>query len=834
MSSLETQKARPLNVGRFAIAALFIAVRVVHCSAKQDKSCEQYKGRAFGLCNAFCKAQNCGLQFPNFDRSCQVLYNKFINAVGVEPPCVFSTDIPTESSTERPSERPSERPTNKPSEVPTRNPTEQPTVHPTLRPTVHPTDSPSENPSERPTEHPTLRPTEHPTLQPSVHPSDSPSEKPSDSPTESPSEYPSKAPSLPPSEHPSGAPSESPTENPLFEAQITGLTPLSVPLTAGAPGGEYSGYLEATIRKTGIISLADIADYIASVACSYDNKGAFVSVQLNDGYALPETVEELFGIGALLVIRGDFFGSCVLEPQSDSTTALGYDSDGYLEIVSVQRLNHKEIFVSGSIGSFDSMFEYLSFDLDFVGDRRSLLTVPFGPAEFKVKVDDINTTLTLKAEGSVTASITEVRYKKKSDYLDVKYRLDYSGSLSAGVGVSLSASKDFFDEKPNIARVPIYGISISFWGLLPDIRLGTFFELNGLVKLSVNAEIKAEGTYTYTLPANSLDIAVFGSYSDLQIQITKTDVPSTAGGSFTGVSKASASFSVEGAFGVTYGVFGYILSEEPVIQLSQDGGVFLNGAIQTPPFPPDPELPPFIIGDCGVGHMIEATLSAGLKPLTLKVEFEFDPLGDDSSGPAVPPPSGGGGDDSSGALFSVTAQYELSPSFMWELLEICLLGGTHAPTQMPTEMPTIPPTPFVPTAAPTEEPTNTVECITSSGQTGICACQSECVAGGNTAVPWWEGDPEPSCKDKDCSEPMQCCVADPEPCIGPTLIREGFCGTLEACQPIIEQNNPRWGWVPWEEGAPEPSCRRYGEGIGCCVCVVSRCRIIIGDDGGFP
>jgi hypothetical protein len=47
--------------------------------------CDMYQGKAFGICNAYCEAQDCDTQ--PYKNSCIILHDKFVKITGVEPPC---------------------------------------------------------------------------------------------------------------------------------------------------------------------------------------------------------------------------------------------------------------------------------------------------------------------------------------------------------------------------------------------------------------------------------------------------------------------------------------------------------------------------------------------------------------------------------------------------------------------------------------------------------------------------------------------------------------------------------------------------------------------------
>ncbi len=55
--------------------------------------CQDLSGAAFGLCTAFCEAQECHLEDP-FSTSCQMLYDNYVNQTGEEPPCIDPCFVP--------------------------------------------------------------------------------------------------------------------------------------------------------------------------------------------------------------------------------------------------------------------------------------------------------------------------------------------------------------------------------------------------------------------------------------------------------------------------------------------------------------------------------------------------------------------------------------------------------------------------------------------------------------------------------------------------------------------------------------------------------------------
>lgn len=51
--------------------------------------CDGLTRSAFGLCNAFCEAQDCELQ-TELDASCRQLYDNYVRLTGEEPPCLHA------------------------------------------------------------------------------------------------------------------------------------------------------------------------------------------------------------------------------------------------------------------------------------------------------------------------------------------------------------------------------------------------------------------------------------------------------------------------------------------------------------------------------------------------------------------------------------------------------------------------------------------------------------------------------------------------------------------------------------------------------------------------
>jgi hypothetical protein len=56
--------------------------------------CDGYQGKAFGICNAYCEAQDCDIQPQK--HSCHVLHDKFFEIAGEEPPCPVCPCLATE------------------------------------------------------------------------------------------------------------------------------------------------------------------------------------------------------------------------------------------------------------------------------------------------------------------------------------------------------------------------------------------------------------------------------------------------------------------------------------------------------------------------------------------------------------------------------------------------------------------------------------------------------------------------------------------------------------------------------------------------------------------
>lgn len=55
----------------------------------EETICDGLSGAAFGLCNAFCEAQDCDLDFPDLSNSCSQLLDNYQKKTGFPgPPCV--------------------------------------------------------------------------------------------------------------------------------------------------------------------------------------------------------------------------------------------------------------------------------------------------------------------------------------------------------------------------------------------------------------------------------------------------------------------------------------------------------------------------------------------------------------------------------------------------------------------------------------------------------------------------------------------------------------------------------------------------------------------------
>jgi hypothetical protein len=125
---------------------------------------------AFGLCNAFCKAQHCQLQDPE-SRSCRRLRHSFERATGRSVfPCE-QQGTPTSTATDTPVSTPTDTP---PAATATETPTGTPTG--TTAATLTPTDTPV-----APTDTPTQTPTD--TVAVTATPTDTPTETPTGTPT---------------------------------------------------------------------------------------------------------------------------------------------------------------------------------------------------------------------------------------------------------------------------------------------------------------------------------------------------------------------------------------------------------------------------------------------------------------------------------------------------------------------------------------------------------------------------------------------------------------------------------------------------------------------------
>ena len=207
-------------------------------------------------------------------------------------------------------------------------------------------------------------------------------------------------------------------------------------------GGTYEATAKLELTKDGIVSLAANPSLVESVVC---HANGTVDVIMDDAAVdTGVTMNELFPVGAILVVSAEVFGPCLLVPSGVVTIVnplLSPANDGYLRIH--ERVGTtKESRLTGSVVSFMSMFDTASIwlrELNETNDRSvANLTARDESLEVKKTLDIAEG---LKFETSLKA--TNRCYFK--DYLFEKGSIgwQYEISMALDVDIDFTASLTF-------------------------------------------------------------------------------------------------------------------------------------------------------------------------------------------------------------------------------------------------------------------------------------------------------------------------------------------------------------------------------------------------------
>ncbi len=80
--------------------------------------CDDYSGRAFGICNAYCEAHDCDIEdHGGSDRSCDRLLSHFRDITGEDPPCLGNPNTPPGDPVGEPGDDPDREPDPNPNDL---------------------------------------------------------------------------------------------------------------------------------------------------------------------------------------------------------------------------------------------------------------------------------------------------------------------------------------------------------------------------------------------------------------------------------------------------------------------------------------------------------------------------------------------------------------------------------------------------------------------------------------------------------------------------------------------------------------------------------------------
>jgi len=463
------------------------------------------------------------------------------------------------------------------------------------------------------------------------------------------------------------------------------------PIVQDEEGKEYSIQFNATTAASGVISLAQGSDLLFAVNCSYDivylnndtvvnqtdqntdNSTNFtttgiVSITLIEGKSFGEDLEALFPLNSILVIDGNKFGSCSLDPPSALVNDFNFTTDGFLEIKNVTVLDdevnrNETIRLTGISRDFDAIFPTRNIVIELTENEQNMKLVKSAkkkcvttiPSEFGVSVfDKIKLTLfgkIEKREQCATGTFKRLTDRLDLSGIDYSFQFSYSGSyeFKGAYGVKGEKANDFStnlgsDENVvwlhNLVQFKIRALEIEdlFGELLPDLKFGIYGFMDVVTDIKVAGSFSIIVTANAHLGENDVTIGVKGDWSESifpNFYATAEGPDMTYGADFRpdavefiGVG-AEKTLTVEGFYGFKFGVAIIANSKnERNAAISTQIGQKIEVTYKDPPFNPiQPATSPFEYQSekCFEEHDIEAKANNAWKPLSGEIKVKINP-----------------------------------------------------------------------------------------------------------------------------------------------------------------------------------------------------------------
>lgn len=280
-------------------------------------------------------------------------------------------------------------------------------------------------------------------------------------------------------------------------------------------GEMYEVKYDFKVAENGVVAIDSVSESVSSISCSTDGT---VRIKL-DETVLVDSLESMYPVGSVLIIRRDVFGECLMAPEvppdeTDEEKETREEAgrflqfqDTFLLIESVAGTSRNAV-ISGSPSSYFGLFQEAEFEISIVdpdsvratATRNSTdlsptsrmrsfsleLTPQLGPvrAQTTGTLTDRGGFLGLKAKWGLTGIDIEFRFATEFEAsLEVKLLLN--------VGVSTPAFELY-----ELLSVPIYALpELDFFeGVkvgrfeLPSFKIGFYFEIPLILQFTLELE----------------------------------------------------------------------------------------------------------------------------------------------------------------------------------------------------------------------------------------------------------------------------------------------------------------------------------------------------------
>lgn len=363
----------------------------------------------------------------------------------------------------------------------------------------------------------------------------------------------------------------------------------------------YNVSYDLTLPESGVVSLDGVSEF-ATATC-FEN--GTVRVEL-DSDAPVSTIEQMYPIGAILIVSRDEFGECALAPatipenESDEDESYrttidnnGIIADGFLIIESLSG-NVYDAFVSGTSVAYFAIFEKASISVianSPPASSRMLMPV----SEKAVNLDfDSNLlsfgplSLNVKGKGEYTGEFVSFKADWGLSGIDIEFKFINQWRLTLSLDAKISTGIQAQVYTKELLSIPLWAIPpIDFLSKLdtgrfhlPTFKLGFYFEIPLRVTLDVKLEknLGNVATASYTTSRTEVTLFARGPYFNIDVGAdTNQLAPSQS--SFDYSPSFSASEPVEVIVGVFVGVRPQFIAYVPIFyaRASIETGVEVEG-----------------------------------------------------------------------------------------------------------------------------------------------------------------------------------------------------------------------------------------------------------------